>query len=57
MFNLFKEKCTVCKMELKKGEQYPEGFGKKFCSEECREEFRKKIEKERSNHSGGGCCH
>lgn len=56
MFNLFKKKCPVCKMELKAGEDYPEGFGKKFCSEDCREEYRKELAKEQSK-GGGGCCH
>lgn len=55
MFNFFKKKCPICKMELKEGENYPEGFGKKFCSDECREEYRKKLAKEQSK--SGGCCH
>ncbi len=57
MFNLFKKKCPVCKMKLKKEEDYPEGFGKKFCSDECKEEYRKKLAREQSKASGGGCCH
>ena len=57
MFNLFKKKCPVCKMELKEGGYYPGGFGKKFCSDECREEYRKKLAKEQSGSSGGGRCH
>lgn len=57
MFNLFKKKCPVCKMELEEGEHYPSGFGKKFCSDECREEYRKKLVKEQSGASGGGRCH
>ncbi len=55
MFNLFKKKCPVCKMELEKGKNYPEGYGKKFCSEECKEEYRKKAVKEQSK-SSGSCC-
>ncbi len=55
MFKLFKKKCPVCKMELKEEKDYPEGYGKKFCSEECKEEYRKKIVKEQSK-SGGSCC-
>lgn len=56
MFNIFKKKCPVCKMTLEEGKQYPEGFGKKFCSENCRERFRKKMAKEQSQ-SSKGCCH
>ena len=56
MFGIFKEKCPVCKMGLEKGKTYPEGFGKKFCSESCKEEYGKQSEKEKSKH-GGGCCH
>ena len=57
MFNLFKKKCPTCKMELEEGKSYPEGYGKKFCSENCREEYRKKLTKEQSQHSKGSCCH
>ena len=57
MFKLFKQKCPVCKMELEKGKDYPEGFGKKFCSENCKEEYQKQLAKEKSQHSSGGCCH
>ncbi len=56
MFNFFKKKCPVCKMELKEGEYHPMGFNTKFCSEDCREEYRKKLVKEQSK-SGGGSCH
>jgi len=56
MFNIFKEKCPVCKMELEKGKNYPEESGKKFCSENCKEEYKKGL-KEQSHHSGGSCCH
>ncbi len=54
MFNIFKKRCPICKMEIK--DEYVEGFGKKFCSEECREAFRKKLAKEQSK-AGGGSCH
>ncbi len=57
MFNFFKQKCSVCKMELEKGKDYPEGFGKKFCSENCKGEYQKQSTEEQSQHSGGGCCH
>lgn len=56
MFNIFKKKCPICKMILDKSGQYPEGFGNKFCSENCKEEYRKKLAKEQSK-SSGGCCH
>ena len=56
MFNFFKEKCPICKMTLQKGKEYPQGYGKKFCSENCKEEFRKQIVKEQSKPSRG-CCH
>ncbi|GEM_PF-1037400 len=57
MFNLFKEKCPVCKMKLEKGKSYPEEFDKKFCSENCKEEYRKQVAKDQSQHSSGSCCH
>lgn len=57
MFNLFKEKCPICKMELEKGKVYPEEAGKKFCSENCKQEYIKKTEENKSQHKGGGCCH
>jgi len=46
-------------MVLEKGKQYPEGFGEKFCSEACKEEYGKQLEQAQSGHSkgGGGCCH
>lgn len=56
MFNFFKKKCPICKMELKEGRDYPEGYGKKFCSEDCKEEYRKRLAREQSK-SGGSCCH
>ena len=64
MFKFFKQKCPICKMELKDGstslttggKNYPEGYGKKFCSENCKEKYRKKLVKEQSKPSGG-CCH
>ncbi len=56
MFNLFKKKCPICKMEIKEEEDHVEGFGKKFCSQDCRETYRKKLVKEQSK-TGGGCCH
>ncbi len=56
MLNLLKKKCPTCKMELEKNKKYPEGWGKEFCSEGCREEYRKKIVKEQSTKSHG-CCH
>ena len=59
MFNIFKEKCPICKMELEKGKIYPMESGKKFCSENCKEEYKKQseIQSKHSHHSGGGCCH
>lgn len=56
MFNFLKEKCPVCKMVLDEGKKYPEADGKKFCSEDCREKFRKELVNEQSK-SGGGSCH
>ncbi len=43
MLNLFREKCPTCKMALEKNKKCPESWGKKFCSESCREEYRKKM--------------
>lgn len=56
MFNFSKKKCPICKMELKEREYYPAGFGKKFCSEGCRETYRKKLVKGQSK-TGGKRCH
>ncbi len=42
MFNIFKkkedeeEKCSVCKMGLEKGKDYPTEGDKKFCSDSCK---------------------
>ncbi len=55
MFDLFKKKCPVCKMKLKEGKEYPEGYGKKFCSEECKKEYRKKLIREQSRSHSGSC--
>jgi len=55
MFNIFKEKCSVCKMDLEKGKNYPEEKGKKFCSENCKKEYIKKLTNEKKGHSGS-CC-
>ncbi len=57
MFEFFKQKCPICKMEFEKGKDYPEEFGKKFCSENCKEEYRNQSDKKQSQHSSGGCCH
>jgi len=58
MFNLFKKRCPICKMELKKEKERIKGFGKEFCSEECREEYRKAMAKEQSSSAKhGGSCH
>ena len=43
-------------MELVKERNNPEGFGKEFCSESCKEEYGKQSEKEKSKQDGG-CCH
>jgi len=55
MFN-FKKKCPICKMKLEDGKEHIEGFGKKFCSEKCKEEYRVMLQKEKAK-TGGGCCH
>lgn len=57
MFNFFKQKCPVCKMALEKDKAYPEESGKKFCSESCKEEYRKQSAGEHSENSHGGHCH
>lgn len=56
MFNLSKQKCPICKMELKEGEEYPEGYGKKFCSDSCKEEYRKTLEEKQPKSSECCCC-
>lgn len=55
MFKFFKPKCPICKMELKEGKDYPEGYGKKFYSDNCQEEYRKRLVREKSKSSGGYC--
>ncbi|MEK7547891.1 MAG: hypothetical protein AAB540_03275 [Patescibacteria group bacterium] len=44
-------------MVLEKGKDYPAGHGKKFCSENCKEEYKKQLDNDQSQHSHGGCCH
>ena len=56
MFGLFKKKCPVCKMKLEEGRSYPEGHGKEFCSESCKEGYQKRLTEEQSQHSKGNCC-
>lgn len=57
MFNVFKERCPVCKTELMKGKEYPEERGKKFCSENCRKTYsNKSAQEEQKSKSRGGCC-
>jgi len=57
MFNLFKQRCPVCKMELEKDKHYVEESGKKLCSENCREEYRKQLADGQSRSSRGTPCH
>ena len=56
MFNIFKKKCPVYRMTLVKDKEYPERYGKKFCSKNCKEEFSKKMAREQLK-PRGGCCH
>lgn len=57
MFKIFKKKCPIYGMELKDGQKYPEGFGKKFYSERCKDQYRLLlIKKEQPHKSKGGCC-
>lgn len=44
-------------MELKEGKEYPKGYGKEFCSDNCKEEYRKKLAKEESAAKSCGHCH
>ncbi len=55
MFSLFEKKCPVCKMKLDKERNYPEGFGKTFCSEGCKDNYGKKMEKDKERGSDS-CC-
>jgi YHS domain-containing protein len=58
MTDSLEKKCPICEMELEEEKDYPEEFGKKFCSEGCREEYRKKMADGRAKpDSGCGCCH
>ncbi|KKU93071.1 MAG: hypothetical protein UY53_C0009G0007 [Parcubacteria group bacterium GW2011_GWA2_50_10] len=42
-------------MELDREKEYLEGYGKEFCSENCKEEYRKSLAKEQSKPRGGSC--
>ena len=44
-------------MELKKDKEYPKGFEKKFCSENCLGEYRKKAAVKERSMPSKGCCH
>lgn len=57
MFNLFKQRCPICKMELEKDKHYVEESGKKLCSEDCKEKYRKQLANGQSGSSHGGHCH
>ena len=60
MFNFFKKKCPVCKMELEKGKEYPKLGDVELCSENCKDEYSKTMsanQGDHSHHSGGGYCH
>ena len=54
---LFKKQCVICGKEVDKKEAIVR-FGKRLCSEEHAEEYRKKLAKEESKAAsgGGGCC-
>lgn len=57
ILGLFKRHCPVCDMEVKKEDAILR-FGKHLCSEECAEEWRKKLAKDESKAAkGGDCCH
>ncbi len=58
MFKIFKKKCPTCGMVLEEGKTYPEGFGKQFYSERCKEQYRELMNKKRQEQhsSHGGCC-
>jgi Fe-S cluster biosynthesis and repair protein YggX len=44
-------------MALEKGKKYPEGFGKRFYSERCKEQYQQWLaRKDQPKRSGGGCC-
>ncbi len=53
---MFEKKCPVCKTKLEKGKVHPEEFGKKFCSENCKGEYKKQMDESKSQNSNGGCC-
>lgn len=57
-FGFFKKHCPICGMVVDK-EKDINRFGEHFCSEEHAEEYRQKMAKEKSQHSGhgGSCCH
>ena len=57
MFNLFKQRCPVCKMELEKDRKYVEESGKKLCSEGCREKYQKQLATGESRSSHDAHCH
>jgi len=49
-FGFGKKKCPVCSMELKPEMQTYEWEGKKFCSQECKRNYR-------VGKKSGGSCH
>lgn len=58
VFGFFKKYCPVCGMTVEKNKAIIR-FDQYFCSEEHAEEYRQKLAKEKSQHSGhgGSCCH
>lgn len=52
MLSIFQKKCPMCRMKLEKGREYPSENGKKFCSESCRDAYKKG----RNDHSSGHSC-
>lgn len=55
-FKLFKKQCVICGEVVDK-EKAITRLGKRMCSQEHAEEYRKKLASEESKAArGGGCC-
>ena len=66
LFGLVREKCTFCRIQIEKGQEfnaqvkvpgYVGTFSKKFCGEEHATAYKKELENRPINATGsGGCC-
>ena len=59
LFGLFKKKDPICGMKEEKGKGLVDETGNWFCSQNCKDEFGKKVKEHESKmqKQGGSCCH